>query len=205
MSKRWALSIVVVILATGCSVAWAGEPRTHDRFFLRLSAGGGGATTSIEDATGKIEFSGGVGDANFAIGGVVAPNLAIHGTFWGWSMSDPDAELTISGVGTDSGTLNGTVSMSAVGGGLTYYFMPVNLYLSGSVGIGSLHLDSDLSEKDTDSGVAVDFTLGKEWWVGNSWGLGLAGGFSYHSFNDPEISEKWSGPSYVLRFSATLN
>ena len=152
MSKRWALSIVVVILATGCSVAWAGEPRTHDRFFLRLSAGGGGATTSIEDATGKIEFSGGVGDANFAIGGVVAPNLAIHGTFWGWSMSDPDAELTISGVGTDSGTLNGTVSMSAVGGGLTYYFMPVNLYLSGSVGIGSLHLDSDLSEKDTDSG-----------------------------------------------------
>ena len=53
---------------------------------------------------------------------------------------------------------------------------------------------------------------GKEWWAGEAWGLGLAGGFTYFSAKEKDIlsgvldsNESWSGPSYALRFSATFN
>ena len=78
-----------------CSLALAGLviasdalaenlPREHDGgFFLRLSAGVGTAKTKVENidilADGNpqdLEFSGTSGDVNFAIGAVVAPNLA---------------------------------------------------------------------------------------------------------------------------------
>jgi hypothetical protein len=208
MTKRslvFALALALLLIALLHSAAAAGgQARTHDGLFLRLSGGAGAARSSIEGTGGKIEVSGAPGEMNFAIGGMVAPNLALHGTLWGWSIQDPDAEVTLFGLGTANGTINGTVTMSAFGAGLTYYFMPVNMYASGSVGLGTLKLDGDV-EGETNVGPAMDLTLGKEWWVGNSWGLGVAGGFSYHSLPDKDVSENWSGTSFALRFSATFN
>jgi hypothetical protein len=87
---------------------------------------------------------------------------------------------------------------------VTYYFMPVNLYLSGSAGFGSLEFDGNISG-ETDMGLALDLTVGKEWWVGDNWGLGVAGGFGYHSLPEEGLDENWSGTSFVVRFTATLN
>jgi hypothetical protein len=182
--------------------ALAGQPRTHDGFFLRLSAGMGGANTENEILDGDIEFSGRSGDANIAIGGVVASNLAIHGTLFGWSTSDPDVEFD-----DFSGEIDGDLSMSGWGGGATYYFMPVNIYLSGSVGAAWMSIEGDpLFEGDSDTGIAGEITLGKEWWVGGSWGLGVAGAFGFHSIpGDDGFEEDWTGNSWAIRFSATLN
>jgi hypothetical protein len=179
------------------------SPRAHDGgFFLRLSAGVGTASTSADDPDfGEWEISGVSGDVNFAIGGIVSPNLALHGTLWGWSTTDPDVELD----GDDAGTLNGDLSVSAIGAGLTYYFMPSNLYLSGSLGLASMSIDTDLGDFGSDTGLAVDITLGKEWWVGRSWGLGIAGALGLHSVGAEDIEENWSGASFGLRFSATMN
>src|SRR5262245_65282887 len=44
----------------------------------------------------------------------------------------------------------------------------------------------------TDYGVVLDLSLGKEWWVGNSWGLGFNGGFNYHSIPDKQIDANWT-------------
>ena len=196
-----ALLWTALVPATGS----AGEPRTHDGFFLRLSAGGGTASSKIDDeVAGSIELSGTPTDLNIAIGGMVAPNFALHGTLYGYVMSDPDVDITLPGLGSASGSLNGDATLAAFGGGATYYFMPVNVYLSGTVGFGSLELDGDV-KGETDDGLVIDLSLGKEWWVGNSWGLGLAGGYGYHSFGDPDVDSNWSGSSFVLRFSATLN
>jgi hypothetical protein len=200
------VGLALTMLAAAPSVLLAGEPRTHDGFFLRLSLGGGVANTKIDDATFKIEIDGSPGDLNIAIGGVVTPNLALHGTLMGWSMSDPDVEVDITGFGSASGTLDGDVTMTAFGGGVTYYFMPVNVYVTGSVGFGTIEIDpSGGPSGETDSGLVLDLGVGKEWWVGNAWGLGVAGGFSYHSLPDPDIDESWSGTSFTIRFSATLN
>jgi hypothetical protein len=195
------LITVMAGIAVGTTAAAAPNgPRDHaGGFFLRLSGGVGAAKTSIEEAGSELEVSGTSGDVNLAIGAIVAPNLAIHGTIFGWVLSDPDVELD--GM---SGSVDGDADMSAFGAGLTYYFMPVNLYLSGSVGAGSLSGSGDF-DGETDTGIALDLTAGKEWWVGNGWGLGAAAAFQYHSFPDGEVDSNWSGPAFALRFSATMN
>jgi hypothetical protein len=89
-----------------------------------------------------------------------------------------------------------------MGGGVTYYIVPANVYLSGSLGLGWLSATENV---ESDVGFGLDITLGKEWWVGGSWGLGLAGAFGYHSVPDGVVDANWSGASFGLRFSATLN
>jgi hypothetical protein len=192
--------LVLFTLAAGDALA-GGEPRTHDGFFLRLSTGLGMAGSSLDASGGSFEVDNQAsGDANFAIGGTVAPNLILHATMWGWILDEPDVTI-----GPGSGKYDGFIAMNAFGGGLTYYVMPANVYFSGSVGFGKITLDGGSIEGDTDNGFAMDMTIGKEWWVGDSWGLGIAGGFSYHSVPDDVVDSNWSGVGYALRFTATLN
>ncbi|MEJ2568686.1 MAG: hypothetical protein P8Z50_07445, partial [candidate division WOR-3 bacterium] len=102
--------------------------------------------------------------------------------------------------------VNGSLILSGCGVGITYYIMPINSYISPSVGIGRLTLESGGETGDTDMGPIFDFTVGKEWWVGGSWGLGIAGAVGYHSVRDSEeVPENWRGYSLGVRFSATLN
>lgn len=197
MNSRTIWIPVAVLLLATCATA---GPRDHlDGFFLRLSAGGGSASTEISDGTDSIEVSGPAGDVNFAIGGIVAPNLALHGTLFGTSMADPDVDFN----GAE-GTLNGDVTVAGLGVGVTYYFMPANIYLSGSLGSGSLQLDGPI-DGETDRGPMLDLSLGKEWWVGDNWALGLALGLQSHTIGDGTVDEDWSGTSYAIRFSATMN
>jgi hypothetical protein len=203
-------SALLLVLAAVCvcathAAAVAGEPRTHDGLFVRVSAGAGAAHSGLDDPAAEFDLSGAVTDLNLAIGRIVAPNLAVHGTLWGWSMADPDADVTLTGFGSTSGSLSGTVVMSGIGGGVTWYLMPANLYLSGSLSLGRLNLDASQLQGDTDRGVALDLSAGKEWWVGGAWGLGLAGGFTFHSFPDPAYERNWTGTSYSVRVSATYN
>jgi hypothetical protein len=199
---RAAIAVPSIIGALIAGEAMAGEARTHDGFFLRLSGGAGAARSEIDVPGEKTEFSGSTGDVNIAVGGVVARNLALHGTLFGWLVSDPDLEIEGVGSATASDT---DLDLSAFGGGLTYYFMPVNIYISGSAGVGELGIDSPVGDFSTDSGFVGEITLGKEWWVGGSWGLGVAGAFGFHSIPDGEVDENWSGTSFAIRFSATLN
>jgi hypothetical protein len=59
----------------------------------------------------------------------------------------------------------------------------------------------------SDAGFALDFTLGKEWWIGNRWGMGLSAAIGYHSIADggTNVTEKWSGANLAVRFSVTYN
>jgi hypothetical protein len=195
--KILGVALLASLFAIPC--AHAGQPRTHDGLFLRLSGGVAFAKTGIEDNNGnEFEFSDMGGHGNFAIGGTIGNNLILHGTLWGWDLSEADVEVNDQEINS-----NVDVSVGAVGGGLTYYFEPVNIYMSGSVGVGQLNLGDDFD--DSDSGVAVDVLLGKEWWVGNSWGLGIAGDVNFHSFPEDGVDNNWNGISFGVLFSATLN
>ena len=198
-TRRFAFACTFLAAVTmPASVGWAG-PHDHDGgFFLRLSGGGGYAHGSLtKTLEPSAEFSGAAADWSFAIGGMVARNVAVHGTIWGWLMPNPDwtqVDTTTAG--------NEHVRLSAMGGGVTYFFMPLNVYIAPSIGIGALFNESG----DTDPRLAIDITLGKEWWVGNKWGIGLAGAIGYFSVPaSTAIGESWSGTSIALRFTATLN
>jgi hypothetical protein len=195
--QRLLCALVFAIAVTSSSSASLAGERDHSGgFFLRLAAGGGVAETKNDGL--PLKFSGSGVELDLAIGAVVTENLALHATIFGWLISDPDVE------GGVTGTASGDVDMTAFGGGITYYFMPVNIYLSGSVGFGSLSGGGDISG-ESDSGLAGMVTAGKEWWVGNSWGLGIAGVFGFLSFPEPDISENWSGWNLAIMFSATFN
>lgn len=217
-SRGFARIAVVLLTSAGLAAlaaqpaAAAGIPRAHDRgFFLRLSAGPGTANSHIDyigaDENGQpvpihLELSGTSGDINFAIGGIVSPNLAVHGTLFGWSVNEPNVEAN----GMDQGSAsNLTLSVVGGGGGVTYYLEPSNLYLSGSLGLARLHGETPGRDFDSDLGPVLDMTIGKEWWVGGQWGLGAALAVNIHSLHDPDVDENWSGTSLALRFSATLN
>lgn len=194
MRKSFLVTLAVAMIAVLVLPEWShagGGPKDHTGFFLRMTAGGGYASTGDDGA----DFSGLAGDFTVAVGGCVSENLALHGTFFGWAMSNPDVELTNIG----SGELDGNLGMNGYGGGITYFMMPTNMYFSATVGVGELTIDSNNVSDTSDLGFAMDLSVGKEWWVGNSWGLGLAGAFGFHSI------EEASGYELALRFSATFN
>jgi hypothetical protein len=183
------------------SISFAGDRDHVGGFFLRLSAGVGGASTKIEDDVDELKLSGEAGDVNIAIGGMVSPNLAVHGTIFGWAITDPDAELN-----DLEGSLDGDLTLGAIGVGLTYYLMPANIYFSPSIGFGSLSFDADdFEDVESESGIVVDMTIGKEWWVGRNWGLGVAGAVGFHSISDKDIDSNWKGANFAVRFTATMN
>src|SRR5262245_11325516 len=188
--KACVLALALVSICAG--LAWAG-PRDHeDGILLRLSGGVG----HLDTDAGNQDLSGVTGDINFALGGIVSPNFALHATLLEWSVTDPDLEI-----GDVKSQLSGHMSMTGVAAGMTYYFMPKNVYLSPSVGIGRL----DLIDRHTDLGLVTDITLAKEWWTGGNWGLGIAGAAGYRSFHDDEVGRSWSGATFTLRFTSTLN
>jgi hypothetical protein len=190
-------SLILIVLSIE---VFAGS-RDHDGgFFLRLSTGAGYAQSEFGDPS-TIKLYGASGDMNIAAGMGVLPNLALHATLFGWALSDPAAE-----VGGSSGDFPGDATVGSLGIGFTYYLMPVNVYLSGSVGFAALQVEVlGAFTGETDIGPAFDVTLGKEWWVGGSWGLGVAGTFGCHSVPDKDVNENWSGYSLGVRFTATLN
>jgi len=185
--------------------AVASAPRSHDGgLFLRLSGGFGYARSKMEESGVSLQFSGSSADVNLAIGGMVTPKLALHATLIGWMTSGPEIKVCDGRCETGSSD-DLDFSLSGFGGGVTYYFMPSNFYLSGSICAAQLTLTVDNASLDSDYGPAIDITAGKEWWVSDSWGLGVAGSFGYHSIGFAEFDSKWSGPSFAVRFSATYN
>jgi hypothetical protein len=191
-----------ILTSVALTAPAAAGPRDHaDGFFLRLSSGVGAAGSKIDAGDASFEFTGTGTDLDIAIGAVVSPNLAVHGTLLGWMITDPDGEMN----GLDLGKADGDLTATGFGGGLTYYLMPANVYLTGSIGVGSLEFDAGNLSGETDSGLILGFALGKEWWVGDKWGLGAALGVIHHSYPDPDVDENWNGTSFTLRFSATMN
>ncbi len=194
------MSFAVFGLSLLASSAWA--QRDHDGgFFMRISAGPGYASSS-ENLSPEVTLSGVSGDFNMAFGAVITENLAVHATIFGWNVVSPDVES-----GGVSAELSDTsLSLAAFGAGVTYYLGDSNFYVTGSAGAGKLSLDIDiLGTVDSDVGFAADFAVGKEWWVSDKWGLGVALGGGFHSIPDSNSDLSLTGGSFGLRFSATMN
>ncbi len=96
--------------------------------------------------------------------------------------------------------------MSAVGAGFTYYFMPANLYISPSVGVGTLTLDIDgLDDVESDPGLAWTSPSARNGGWAIRGGLGVAGAVGYHSIADNDTHDKIAGSNVAIRFTATYN
>jgi len=190
--------IVLCAIACGAGVASteAAEPRSHDGgFFLRLGGGGGPAQTT----NSGIDLSGVGSDFTVAIGVVARPNFAVHANLFGWMIADPDVEFEGA-----TGEIDTDLDLSVLGGGFTYWFGNSNVYVSPAVGVATVSASGQDLDGESDSGVALDVMAGKEWWLSNRWGLGVAAGGGYHNVPDGDGGE-FSGWNGALRLSATFN
>jgi hypothetical protein len=197
MSRSW-LPLLSLLIAT--SAGASGAARTHDGFFLRLQGGVGGTSASQDELTLK----GGSGALNVEIGGALTENFILYGKLFGTGTPDPDLEvgdITFEGNNSDL-----SLNFGALGAGVSYYFMPVNLYVSGAVSLTSLGLTEDGDEVgDTGQGLGLHLGVGKEWWVSDQWGLGLGAELALSRVNGAENTDDWGVGSVVLLFSATFN
>ena len=204
----FALALVGVALLEAAPAA-AGAPQEHDGFFMRAAVGLCAGNAKLESTGFKAELKDPGLDVNIAAGYAVMPNLAVHATLWGWGLNDPDAAIT-STFGGVSIPNHGILQMIAFGGGATCYVMPMNAYLSSSIGLGAF-TGSDELDGQSEHGFAVDVTAGKEWWVTDEWGAGAALSYSYISADDKDLGPStvprgsWTGTSWALRFTATFN
>ncbi len=152
--------------------------REHEGFFLRLALGAGAGFARYRESvdgqrTETVQTGGLAGQLEIAVGGRVVGNLIVHGNLLVGGVGD--ANKTVSGVKDASNKIGG--SLGLIGGGVTYYFMPYNAYVSGMIGAGSMDETRD-DQLSVESGPGLGGSLmpGKEWWVGQraEWGMGAA-------------------------------
>ena len=207
--KRWTLLGVAFL---GPAVAQADEPHTHDGLYLRLDMGLAFASMSADTDLGfgsaeELKISGAGGTFGLAVGGSVTENLVLFGELFDDVVFNPTVEYA----GVEADTMDTSVGVFGFGAGLAYYFMPSNLYLSLTLAAAMLQADVD-GEKvaETDLGFGANFLIGKEWWVSDQWGLGLAGQFFLGKMKDSgedaagEVPS-WTTVAFGVVFSATFN
>jgi len=200
--------LVLPILATS-SVAYARPPRLvdtagkheHDGFMLRLGLGFGYNNWELNDGDGTVFDVGGFGLAStIALGGVVAKNLAIHAEWFYDYVGNPN----ISRNGREPGEATGaSQGLNGFGVGATYYFMPINIYASLTLGGAQTFLQTSETRAEPDFGFALNATVGKEFWVGDDWGIGVAAQFTYAHVPIPNVDSSSSYKTFNILFSAT--
>ena len=203
-ARRAALIAMVVTWATP---AVAGAPWTHDGFMLRLTLGLGYEDLSLGERRTDIDISGFGASFSATAGGVIAPDFAIHGSAFGLAAVDPNYSLN----GRDVETLgiHSAVSLAGLAIGVTYWFMPLNIYLSPSIGVAktSFELEGDEAEihGKSDFGFVFRLVAGKEWWVATAWGIGVMAEFTWA--NVPVEVDSWSASflGFNVGVSATFN
>ncbi len=152
-------------------------PERHTGFYLHFDAGLGYQHSGTSAADGDLSTAGAAGSFGFAFGGAIAENLILSAYLWD--------TFTVAPVKSGSrvvSTSDITSSLVGVGPSLTYYFMPQNVFVSVTPSVTTLVL-SDYGyygyASETDTGFGGRVALGKEWWTGPRWGIGLVAQFSF--------------------------
>jgi hypothetical protein len=201
--------VKIVVAASLLAVAGVAQAQgtgvhQHEGFFLQLDLGGGYMQSEFDEGGTDIKFDGGAGEFSVAVGYNVRPGLILGGQYWGSTAMDPDLERN----GTSLNLNDVTLTLSGIGLNVTYYFMPLNLYIQATPSITMLTAEFGNIEAETDTGFGVRFAVGKEWWVSDNWALGLNAQFAF-SMNDEDVSGggsgTWDSRWYGLAFSATYD
>ena len=161
--------------------------------YMHFSASENGSTGSVSSVSIPLAV---------AVGGAVSENWILGAELWFAYGPSPKITLDSSSASPpDSNMFLGNLGLLIV-----HYFMPANVYLSFAPGISRLDLSFQGNTARTNYGFGAKLALGKEWWVSDHWGLGIAveGLFSINQDTGPS-PPTWMTFGGGLTFSATLN
>lgn len=199
-----AASAAAALLAAPAARAQSGV-RSHDGFYLHLELGGGAlgtkATTDV-----KEELSGGGSQLAISVGGAVTPELVIAGQLWSTGVNDPTYKVDGRKIAISGDT---SIGMGGLGLELTYFFMPLNAYVSAVPSITALSSKVNGTSASSQRGFGLKLAVGKEWFVSDNWGLGLNVAYAFSSNKDKEEpgvpTATWKSSWFGLALSATFN
>jgi len=128
----------------------------------------------------------------------------VAGQFWGSGVSSPEVKVNGQSQGSPPESRH---TLTCFGVNVAYYFMPINVYVSATPSMGMLGVQARGLNFPTKNGFAFRLAAGKEWWVSDSWGLGLNLQYARSSNKADATSADatWVTNSFGLVFSATYN
>lgn len=181
----------------------------HDGFFLRMTLGMG---YMWGRGTPNAEQDGYAGAFGISVGSNVAENFALHFDMHGANAFRSGLSID----GSEDKTYNAVFQTTGVGIGATYYLGPSNIYVSAGIGAGWLYTTAYARVEDnyvltgyesSNFGPAVTVSLGKEWWVHEDWGIGMAGVYEFLSVNGEDLGKYTVDAVHnvTVRLSATFN
>jgi hypothetical protein len=174
----------------------------HDRgLMLRLDLGVGYLNASL-DTSPTLTVKGAGPELGVVVGGPVSENFILGGHLWVVGSISPTIQQGSVEVGTNDDTSS---TLVGIGLNLTYYLMPANVYLSATPSLTRLGLTWNGVSGSSEAGFGMHLALGKEWWVSEHWGLGLAGQFMFSSNDDRNGGPHISSLAGALALSATFN
>lgn len=189
--------------------------RTHDGFYLSISPGlaFGRTEADLAGAPGSwdnITFRGPGGIFDFKIGGALRENLILSADLIDRTVRGPELETAGGAEELDDDI---ALSDATLGVGLTYYLMPANVFVGGTLGVGTFRLRNvadDDDPVDTNPGLSFHAKIGKEWWVGNNWGLGVAVGYGFvgaerDEGSDADFNGEYASHKLYVLFNTTFN
>ena len=139
-------------------------------------------------------------------GGVVAERVVIAGDLLVDKLSDP----TVS-VADKSGTADGVaVTWVSLGPSVTYYLMPLNVYLGGALLLSKLSISAKDSTEtgNSDFGVGGAVRIGKDFWLSRDLGLGVSGQLTAARMKDssaPGSDVYWNSTLATLALQLTYH
>jgi hypothetical protein len=214
---------IVFLLVLISSLGFAQEPEKkdmpdgahkHDGFYLSLSGGPAIGTVTM-DATNfiiKKQELGGAGlEYDFKIGFVISEKqrLCLSFDLISRTIFKPSIKIDGKSVTANAGVEYGDL---IYGIGITKYFMPENIFLNGTIGFGQHSISINMGVPTMSKvGFGCQLKAGKEWWISDNWGLGVAIGGAYVAADDktdpsyPQYSGKISTTKFFFLLNATFN
>jgi hypothetical protein len=170
------------------------EERVHSGFYLSMCLGLGESKLTLSNSFNRGSENGFGAMVDFKIGGAIAPNTILHGSL-----------LSSAGATSDPRVTTGLALYAA---GVTQYFMPHNIGISGSIGAGFNSISQNGAQSRSDWGWGFQVKVLKEWYVSKKWGLGLSLQIASVFATAPSSSSSsidTAGLFYGVGFNATLN
>lgn len=146
----------------------------HDTFYLRMSLGGGYASSRVESersSVADVRLAGGGACLDLLMGGTPTPGLVIGGGVFVEGGDKPRVES-----GGKSQDLDGSASLSLIGPFVDGFFDPSGgFHVGGAIGLTSLEVKPD-DKADFDEepfkGGGVLVLTGYDAWISPNWSLG---------------------------------
>jgi len=194
----------------------------HDGFYFRYLTGFGHGFLYTDQKANSYKSSQGLLQLmNFQLGYSVSKKVIVFGGFELSIMPSPIGVIPFESpleqlmnscnlqLFNDCTIKNKTPSLDFFKGsyslGVSYYFMPENMYVSMEI----LFSVGRYFKLSVENGYGLQASVGKEWWVSKNWGLGLALNVSYDYFSKTfpvgPIITPLHAFTFGLSFSATYN